>query len=78
MSATVEGESCVQARLALSLAIDGEASGSELYLTAMHLGRCEPCRVFAARLRAITSALRSSGRAARRTTNESITRGARS
>ena len=75
MPPTFDITSCVRARLSLSLALDGEAGGPELYETAMHLGRCGPCREFAARLGAITAALRASGRGSREQ-RQPIARGA--
>jgi predicted anti-sigma-YlaC factor YlaD len=59
MTIVVSEKSCARARRALSLALDGEASPHEIYGLATHLGRCESCRRFTARVGAVTRALRS-------------------
>jgi predicted anti-sigma-YlaC factor YlaD len=59
MTIVVSEKSCARARRALSLALDGEASPHEIYALATHLGRCEPCRRFTARVGALTRVLRS-------------------
>jgi len=78
MPSDVDTTRCVRARLSLSLALDGEAAGPELYETAMHLGRCGHCREFAARIGAITAELRIRRSEARMTTKHSMTKGSRS
>ena len=50
---------CERARECASLRLDGELSEFEQALLVAHLGRCEPCRSFAAELDAFTTRLRS-------------------
>jgi len=51
---------CTQARLVLSLALDGEAAASsETLAAARHLCACRPCAQFAVRVTAMTHELRS-------------------
>jgi predicted anti-sigma-YlaC factor YlaD len=49
---------CERARECASLRLDGELSEFEQALLNAHLGRCEPCRVFAAELDGATSHIR--------------------
>jgi anti-sigma factor RsiW len=49
---------CERARECASLRLDGELSEFEQALLTAHLARCEPCRMFAAELDAITTRLR--------------------
>ena len=50
--------SCAQARRALSLLLDDEGGPMDVRALAVHLGTCESCRLFAARVGAVTRALR--------------------
>ena len=59
MSIALSTRSCAQARRALSLTLDGEASPSLIYGLALHLGQCDSCRQFTAQVGAITRSLRS-------------------
>jgi predicted anti-sigma-YlaC factor YlaD len=62
---------CARARRALSLALDGEAAPAEIHALTLHIGGCEPCRLFTTQVSAITRLIRT-GRI------EPATRGARS
>ena len=61
MEVAVSERECVRARLALSLALDGEAAGTDLYRTALHVGGCDSCREFVAQVASITAQLRALG-----------------
>jgi predicted anti-sigma-YlaC factor YlaD len=76
MPSDVDTIRCVRARLSLSLALDGEAAGSDLLLTALHLGRCGSCRDYAAQVGAITAELRAHGRGSRKQRAMDYQRGA--
>lgn len=65
MPSDLDTRGCVRARLSLSLALDGEAAGPDLFLAALHLGRCSSCRDYAAQVGAITAELRARGRSSR-------------
>ena len=49
---------CERVRSQVSLSLDGELSEFERAMVDAHLGRCAPCRVFAARVSALTAQLR--------------------
>ena len=59
MPVAIGARSCVRARRALSLVLDGEAAPSLIYGLALHLGQCDSCRQFTAQVGAITRSLRS-------------------
>ena len=59
MKLAADASSCIRARRALSLVLDGEAAAAEVLMAAVHIGRCEPCRQFAAQVVAFTRELRS-------------------
>lgn len=50
--------SCARARRALSLLLDDEGGPTDVRALAVHLGTCESCRLFTARVAAVTRALR--------------------
>jgi predicted anti-sigma-YlaC factor YlaD len=77
MPSDVDTTRCVRARLSLSLALDGEAAGPDLFLTALHLGRCGSCRDYAAQVGAITAELRAQGRGSRKQKAMDYERGVR-
>jgi len=75
----LDDPTCLRARRTVSLALDGEVGTAEILGVASHLGRCEPCRQFAAAVVAFTNELRSLRDEAARTAAEgSRTRGERS
>lgn len=58
MEAAVRVGSCVRARRALSLVLDGEAVAGEAELLDEHLRACASCRTFALEISMFTRALR--------------------
>ena len=54
----VNERSCAAARRALSLLLDDEGGQTDVRALAVHLGTCVSCRLFAARVAAVTRALR--------------------
>jgi hypothetical protein len=58
MRLAVDDRRCIRARRALSLVLDYEARPTDVRALAVHLGTCESCRLFAARVGAATRALR--------------------
>jgi len=61
MVLAVEDRKCIRARRMFSLALDGEATPSEVLVATTHIASCEGCRRYAKRVVAITCELRSVG-----------------
>lgn len=58
MAFAVSERECARARRALSLLLDDEGAPTDVRALAVHLGTCESCRLFTARVAAVTRALR--------------------
>jgi predicted anti-sigma-YlaC factor YlaD len=61
MVLAVENRKCIRARRMFSLALDGEATPSEVLVATTHIASCEGCRQYAKRVVAFTNQLRSAG-----------------
>lgn len=58
MTLALDARSCIRARRALSLLLDHEGGPMDIRALTVHLGTCESCRLFTARVAAVTRALR--------------------
>jgi predicted anti-sigma-YlaC factor YlaD len=59
MVLAVEDRKCIRARRMFSLALDGEATPSEVLAASTHIASCEGCRQYAQRVVVLTNELRS-------------------